>query len=355
MIPIQNIYYMLSYAFQTLQTQNYKDVATEKFHNIAELYAAILDKGISIQIKRGLGKEYIPKSEPLSILQGKLNISESIKTQAMIKKQMICNYDEFSVNIIFNQIIKSTVLLLLRMNIASARKKHLRNLLLYFSDIDEIDLHSVNWNYNYNRTNQSYQMLVGICYLVYKGFLQTQHSGATHIMDFIDEQSMCRLYEKFLLEYYRKEHPELTANASHIEWQLDDGEDQMLPKMRTDIMLSQGNNILIIDAKYYSHMTQTRYGVNTLHSNNLYQIFTYVKNKDFELKNCEYTVSGMLLYAQTDEDIVPNGIYKMSGNQIAVRTLNLNQSFSKIAEELDDIIKSYFNTKKEIRQYVYAK
>ena len=46
MIPVQNIYYMLSYAFQALQAQNYKDLATEKFHNTAELCAAILDKGI---------------------------------------------------------------------------------------------------------------------------------------------------------------------------------------------------------------------------------------------------------------------------------------------------------------------
>ena len=85
----------------------------------------------------------------------------------------------------------------------------------------------------------------------------------------------------------------------------------MLPKMQTDIMLSQRNNILIIDAKYYSHMTQQQYGTNTLHSNNLYQIFTYVKNKEFELKDCEHTVSGMLLYAQTDENIIPNNTYKI--------------------------------------------
>lgn len=59
MIPVQNIYYMLSYAFQALQVQNYKDLATENFHNTAELCAAILDKGISVQLKRGLGRDMI--------------------------------------------------------------------------------------------------------------------------------------------------------------------------------------------------------------------------------------------------------------------------------------------------------
>ena len=330
MIPIQNIYYMLSYAFQTLQAENYKDLAAENFHNTAELCAAILDKGIGIQLKHGLRRDYVSKSESLSTLQGKLNISESIKTQTMLKKQMICTYDEFSTNIQFNQIIKSTVLLLLKANITNSRKKSLRKLLLFFSDVNEIDLHFVNWNQQYNRSNQNYQMLIGMCYLVYKGLLTTQNNGTTKLMDFFDGQRMCRLYEKFLLEYYRKEHPELTANASQIAWQLDDTENQMLPRMQTDIMLSKNNNILIIDAKYYSHMTQQQYGIHTLHSNNLYQIFTYVKNKEFELRNYEHTVSGMLLYAQTDEDIIPNNTYHMSGNQISVLALDLNQDFSKI-------------------------
>ena len=44
MIPIQNIYYMLSYAFQVLTEQGYKKLATESFHNIGELCAAILAK-----------------------------------------------------------------------------------------------------------------------------------------------------------------------------------------------------------------------------------------------------------------------------------------------------------------------
>lgn len=72
-------------------------------------------------------------------------------------------------------------------------------------------------------------------------------------MDFLDEQRMCRLYEKFILEYYRKEFKNLiTANASQIPWQLDDEESSMLPVMQSDIMLQRGDRVLIIDAKYYA-------------------------------------------------------------------------------------------------------
>lgn len=342
MIPIQNIYYMLSYAFQVLNEQGYKNIATEQFNNTAELMAAILAKGIAVQIKRGLGKEYISQTEPLSALRGKIDIAESIKTQTMLKKQMVCSYDEFSVNGTMNRIIKSTVELLLRSDISKTRKKELRKLMVYFGDVEPIDLHTVDWNIQYNRNNQTYRLLISVCYLVVKGLLQTNSDGSTRLMDFMDEQRMCRLYEKFILEYFRKEHPEITANASQIPWQLDDDISIMLPIMQTDIMLTYKEKVLIIDAKYYTHTTQSQFNVNTLHSANLYQIFTYVKNKEIELSAKPHKVSGMLLYAKTDEKVLPNNSYMMSGNKISVKTLDLNLPFKEIAKQLDAIIAEHF-------------
>ena len=255
---------------------------------------------------------------------------------------MICSYDEFSENSYMNRIIKSTMELLLRSDISKSRKKDLRKLLVYFGNIDSIDIYSINWKLNYNRNNQTYRMLISICYLVIKGLLQTNSDGTTRLMDFLDEQRMCRLYEKFILEYYRKEYPQLTANASQIPWALDDDFDDMLPVMQTDIMLTYKKQVLIIDAKYYSHTTQTQYDTRTIHSNNLYQIFTYVKNLEAELKETEHTVSGMLLYAQTDEVYQPNNTYIMSGNKISVRTLDLNRDFSEIASQLNGIVSESF-------------
>lgn len=344
MIPIQNVYYMLSYAFQVLNEQGYKNIATEQFHNTAELMAAILEKGIAIQLKRGLGKEYIPQTEALSSLRGKIDIAESIKTQSMLRKQLICTYDEFSVNSTMNRIIKSTVALLLRSNISKQRKKNLRKLMMYFGEVNFIDLHTVNWNVQYNRNNQTYRMLISVCYLVVKGLLQTQSDGSTQLMDFLDEQRMCRLYEKFILEYYRKEYKDqITANASQIPWQLDNEENTMLPVMQSDIMLQHDNRVLIIDAKYYEHSTQVQFDKHTLHSSNLYQIFTYVKNKEYELRDREHKVSGMLLYAKTKEEVYPNNVYQMSGNQITVRTLDLNLPFSDIAKQLNTIAATHFD------------
>lgn len=81
-----------------------------------------------------------------------------------------------------------------------------------------------------------------------------------------------------------------------------------------------------------------------MHSGNLYQIFTYVKNKDTEFGDAPHTVSGILLYAATDEAIQPDNSYLMSGNRISVKTLDLNRNFSEIAARLNAIVDEHFTS-----------
>ena len=337
MIRIRNIYHMLAYAFQLLNEKGYRQMATEDFENVAELCAAILIRGVRVQVKQGLGKEYVPRTETIPGIRGKIELSESINTQSVYRGKLVCSYDEFIVDSRMNQIIKSTMVQLLKADIRKEQKKEIRKLLVYFSDVNLLDLTLLDWNLHYNRNNQTYRMLIAVCRLIVEGLLQTQADGSAKMMDFLDEQRMCRLYEKFILEYYKKEFPQLSVNASQIKWQVDDGISDMLPKMQTDIMLSYGEKVLIIDAKYYQHSMQMQYEKQTLHSANIYQIFTYVKNKEVEMSGQPHEVSGMLLYARTDEDTYPANDYRMSGNRISARALNLDEEFSVIQKQLNSI------------------
>ena len=339
MIRVRNVFHMLAYAFSALTEQGYRAVATEDFDNAAELCAAILERGVSLQLKRGLGQEYVNRTEARSSLRGAIKVTESVKSQAIWRRQLVCSYDEFSVDTTMNRVIKATVALLVRSDISRARKKSLKKLMVYFANVREIDLHTVDWNMRYDRNNRTYRMLMAVCWLVVKGLLQTQSDGATRMMDFFDEQRMCRLYEKFILEYFRREHPRLRASASFVEWALDDGVSDGLPAMRSDITLSAGGRVLIIDAKYYASTMRRHFNKRSVHSGNLYQIFAYVKNKQAALERAgkSVEVSGMLLYAATDEEVLPDFTYRMSGNQIGVRTLDLDRPFEEIRAQLDGI------------------
>jgi 5-methylcytosine-specific restriction enzyme subunit McrC len=343
-IFIRNIYYMLSYAFQTLNQSTYEDVAVEEFDDIYNLFAAILSKGIGFQLKQGLHREYINRHEDLAVLRGKIDMPGTISSKLAHKQILSCEYDELSENNYLNQILKMTVMtLLLHAKVKPAYKDDLKKNMLFFSNVDTLDPFSVRWSsIRFQRNNQTYRMLISVCQLIIEGMLITTDKGEYKLASFVDEQRMCRLYEKFVLEYYSQKYPSLNASASQIPWALDDGIGTMLPIMQSDITLRKDETVLIIDAKYYSHSTQVQYEKHTLHSNNLYQIFTYVKNKDAGFGQMPHVVSGLLLYAKTEDDIQPDNSYLMRGNRISVRTLDLNCEFSLIASQLNKIVEEHF-------------
>ena len=344
-ILIKNIYYMLSYAYTPLKQGGYENVEKEEFDNIHNLFAAILAKGIGRQLKQGLYREYVDKTESLPTLRGKIDINGTVKNKIAKRKLISCEFDELSEDNLLNQIIKTTVMLLLRhKNVSSSHKSDLKKEMLFFSNVKDIDPMTIHWSsIRFQRNNNTYRMLIGICQLVLEGMLLTTDKGEYRLATFIKPELMSKLYEKFILEYYNQEHNELDARASQIPWGLDDGVDTLLPVMQTDITLTKDEKTLIINAKYYSSTLQQHFDRMTIYSNNLYQIFTYVKNKEVELKNKQpHEISGMLLYAKTDEEIYPDNDYKMSGNRIGVHTLDLNVEFSQIREQLDGIAAQYF-------------
>lgn len=343
-IFIKNIYYMLAYAFQDLKKLDYDKLEKEEFENIQDLFAEILARGTSRLLKQGLYREYIIFNEDLSTLKGKLNIVQTIKNKIQHKQKLNCEYDELSENNIFNQILKTTIRLLLKdKSIKSQRKQNLKRVSEFLNSVNEINPTLIRWNrLNYQRNNKSYEMLMNICRFVIDSWLMTTQKGEYKFLQFSDEQ-MERLYEKFVLEYYKKHYKgKLYVCSPQIEWALDENQAgiEFLPKMQTDITLKSEEKTLIIDTKYYTKTMTARFDKQKLISANLYQIFTYVKNED---KNNTGNVSGMLLYARTDEDITPDFDFTMNGNKISVKTLDLNTDFNIIAKKLDEIANSMKN------------
>ena len=105
---------MLSYAFTTLNQGGYEDVATEEFESMHNLFAAILAKGISRQLKQGLYREYLNRKEDVAVVRGKIDMPGTIQNRLARKRVLTCEYDELSENNLLNQILKTTVMLLLR-------------------------------------------------------------------------------------------------------------------------------------------------------------------------------------------------------------------------------------------------
>ena len=337
-ILIRNIYHMLTYAFQELRRDNYNHISKEDFEYIQDLFAEILYRGLSFQLKHGLHREYIEHKDTLPILRGKLDINETIRNKIRRKQVLACEYDELFENNIFNQILKTTAIILIRdSHVKPERKQALKSLMYCFNEVSVIDPFSIHWNMlRIQRNNQTYRMLMNICRFILEGMLMTTKSGSYKMATFSDEH-MSKLFEKFVLEYYRRNYSGLSANPDQIDWDITDRDIAsigFLPEMKSDITLHKGNRTLIIDTKYYGRMMQEQYDKKTIHSGNLYQIFAYVKNMD---KDNTGLVSGMLLYAKTQEAIEPDLTAHFGNNRIMVRTLDLNKEFKDIEKQLEEL------------------
>ena len=95
-IPIRNLYYMLAYAYRCLDQRDFSGLEAEPFENACDLFAAILARGLSGQIRRGLERSYVPRRETLSAPRGRIDVSASIKEQSLARLRLPCRYDEYS-------------------------------------------------------------------------------------------------------------------------------------------------------------------------------------------------------------------------------------------------------------------
>lgn len=343
-ISIENIYWMMAYAFRNINEKAIKQMSNEKFKNIYDLFSVMMTQELNKQVKRGLNNEYIDKKEETSTIKGKIDLNNLMKNSYKKNSKVVCEFDDYSRNFYLNQIVKTACCYLLRSNRIKDKNKaiKLKKVLIYLDGIEELNPKFIDWNsIKYNKFNSSYKILINISYLIIKGLLMSGKDGQFDYREYIDDQQMHKLYEKFILEYYRYHYSDLMPSVSQIDWNVKDNEYiYLLPKMQTDITLHRGSRSLIIDAKYYSDMYQNNplFDRETFKSNHLYQIYTYVKNAD---KNNSGKVSGMLLYVKTDNNDKQYAEYKMGKNKIAICNLDLSINFDYVQKQLNKIANKF--------------
>lgn len=338
-ITIRNVYVMLAYAFRAMHKAGTQKTAAEEFDHLHDLLAEILARGVGAQVKRGLHHDYLGQSEELATVRGRIDVARSVTARTVTRGRLVCEFDEYEIDTPHNRAMKSVIVLLIRHGeVSVARKEALRRVLPYLDAVTLIAPRSIKWDaLTYHRSNASYRLLLGVCELVVRGLLPTETAGATRLSSWISDDSMSALYERFLREYYAFHHPELSPGAWTVAWDLDRSSSSsgQLPEMRTDVTLRRGGRTLIIDAKYYGQTMQVgQWGKSTIHSGHLYQLLTYVKNKD---RARDGSVSGVLLYARTDAEAQPHLDVVIQGSRIGARTLDLNQPWEHIAAELEGL------------------
>ena len=334
---------MLCYVWEIVDKKEERLLGCDNFDNIYNLLCKMYIKEMDNLTKRGFNKYYMRNEEELSSLRGKIDVSKSIKGKSIFSRKLFCEFDEFSKDIELNKILKATLNLFLKVpNLNKELKEKLIKLRVYFSEISEINLSKVCFSsIRYNRHNKHYKVLINISQLLYEGLITNEENGEFKFSAFIKENQMAKLYEKFILNFYKRhlDSKVYRVYSPKINWNLtekcEETSLELLPEMRTDIVIE--NKIektqLIIDAKYYEEILVSNVWGNRkkIRTSHLYQILAYVNNSNFD-----GDIKGLLLY--------PNNIkldekFCIGNREIFIKTINLWSEWSDINSSLNRICK----------------
>lgn len=333
-IPIQNIYYLLCYAWDKLAEKDVVAVEAIDTTTLADLFARVLINGTNHLLKRGFDRGYVSQHEWTGRLRGRICFQEAISRNATVTGRLPCDFDELSYNVLHNRILKATMRRLIRtQGLAAECSEGLTQLCRLFSDIQDIELSSrVFGQVQLHRNNQFYDFLLKVCELIYRNLLVTEKPGTSKFMDFVqDKRQMAILFENFVRTFYRV-HTDFRVKREDIYWRwiaADQVAAGLLPKMQTDISLTSASRKIIIDCKFTPEATQQHYEAETLRSSHVFQINAYMDNLEGEWAD---TCEMMLLYPTVDSPLLAD--YTHKGHRIHIRTINLNQPWQSIHQDL---------------------
>lgn len=333
-IPIQNIYYMLCYAWDCYPEKQLVDVLSLEQKDLTEMLSELFEKAVSSLVKKGLYKEYIPHQEKLGVIRGKINFTESVRSRTFHQAKLVCDFDEFSEDILHNQLVYATLRLLIKVgNLSANIKARLKRLAPYFTNVSLIPLTATQFKLpRIHQNNHQYRFILNLCELLYRQVLIEEGSGNYQFKDFdITDQKMASLFEAFVRNFYKKECPNYKVYREVIYWEAD--HQDFLPRMETDICIKAGVRKIIIDTKFYKEVLAVYYDKEKIKTPNLYQLYAYLNN---DPERHHYQMEGILLYPEVDK--VLDLEYNVQDKKIKVKTINLNQSWQEIEERLKAII-----------------
>lgn len=357
-IPIQNMYYILCYAWGMGEMRGKVNVGVERCDSIANLLVHVLLNATDDLLKRGLSQGYIVYGTEIDGIKGKINISETLKLGRYRQGRIFCNYDELSTDILVNQVIYSTLRDAQKIRgLSEQNESRLLTTIRRMPQMKRIQLsESVFKSVKPSRNNTYYQFAINICRLLHQSLLPNESlSGKWNFTDLMDdERAMNRIFEKFLMNFYkqecREEYPDV--GRSHIRFQLTpfgmafakstDEAYRLLPVMETDVTLynPRTKKKIILDAKFYRETLVSRYGEGgKIRREHLSQILTYVMNQENDAVPHTKETKGILVYPTVDTELDVSYVYKNTNHVIRVSTVDLSQEWQKIEQRLKEIIK----------------
>jgi len=340
-IPIRNLFYLLSYVWDVDWEMEWSAIDADKSGDALNLLTKILTISTDRIVRRGLDRGYKDVSEEMFGVRGRIDIANTIKRNGFANARLTCNFEELDYSILHNQIIKTT---LVNLTHANGLNRDLREEVLDLTHrlraINPVELNqNIFSKVRFHSNIRNYRLPVAVSRLIYDQLIPSQEAGKYQFVN-ITEEKLHTIFEKFVFKYYEKHLNQTIYNGlkrDTLSWQntyFEEGIDDFLPVMKTDVSLFNNVSKLVIECKFYESALHSRKidGKDlkeTFISNHLYQLFAYLKN--LEIKDHK-PISGLILYPENGKKI--SSSYSMQGHKVSIKTINLDATPQEINDEM---------------------
>ena len=356
-IPILNVYYLLCYAWGRVQERDTARLATlGGLSTVQDLLGKVLAGGVNHLFRRGIDRGYVERREDLAGIRGKLAVSETAKRALRARARAACDFEELSVDILPNRILRSSLHGLLGPRVTLDRRVR-ADVRSAYRRLDGISRTRLKRNtfgqVHLGGNRRRYHFLLSVCRLLYESSLVDETTGRATFRDFRrDEATMWALFEEFVTGFYQREQRVYRVNPGgrRIQWAdpgwKTDADRARIPVMDADVILESPERRIILDTKYYRDAlargrgrdagiasgTRSASGTGKLHSGNLYQLLAYVRNRQATRPDGA-VYEGILLYPQVGDEALRADV-RLEGFRIQARTVNLGRDWRLIHEEM---------------------
>lgn len=331
-VPIRNLFCLLSYVNEMPEfIDRLSDVDEDLI--TYDFLATRFNYEVEKLLDRGVIRNYVSHIEETGFIAGRMMMNESIHLVMERKPVVVCEKDEYSANILMNQMMKTTLRgLIHNRNVQEKTRNQCFLLWERLPTVHEIPLTREVFNrLTFYRHDAHYKPMIHMARLLHELTLLSHKRGDWSLFTVdLKESELNRLFEKFLFQFFKKEQREYRVHSERLHWDLQ-GNDALLPTMLTDVSLTHHtkHEKIIIDAKFYRHMFQRHYDKKTFHSHNLYQMFTYVMHQPQS-----HRVRGILIYPKNQVEDIYEVYSRDERISLEVASLDLNAAWNEIHEKL---------------------
>ena len=344
-IPVRNLWLLMLYASDLFRTRGIGKVGLEDSPDeLPDLVAEILARAVEQRQRRHLSQGYRAREAVLNRVRGRIDVLKTERHQLLARGLVACRFDELTIDTPRNRFVRAALESICRIVHRQDVAHRCRSLAagMKAQGVSGIAPSRAEMSGDrFGRNDADDRFMVAAAKLAFDLTLPTESLGLS-VLSLPDREVtwVRRLFERAVGGFYDvvlSPQGWLVRCGGTLGWQIEQktpGIDQILPTMRTDVVLDHApsGRRIVIDTKFTSIVTAGWYREETLRSGYVYQIYAYLRSQVGRGDGLADSATGLLLHpsvgGMVDETVT------IQGQRIRFATVDLAAPSGEIRSQL---------------------